>query len=173
MRINHLEQGGRMSQVRANMNQTGHLFTVDILIEDATNGLALEKLLHLLNANTIKDYQIIKGIELGKLIELNTKKDKDSSKDSYKKAPASKPMVTATAPAPTAASESIKDQLEAFKANNTLIRLTVIKAPGIKLNLPCRILNYDDSSQNVTVYHVDEKKVYLFKLNEIDDYVAF
>ncbi|MBD0382697.1 hypothetical protein [Paenibacillus sedimenti] len=139
-----------MSQGKANTNQTGHLFTVEILIEDATNGLALEKLLHLLNTTTIKDYQIIKGIELGKLIELNTNKGN-------------------TAPAPN----RIIEQLEVFIANNTLIRLTVIKPKGIKLNLPCRILNYDSSSQNVTVYHVDEKKVYLFKLNEIDDYVAF
>ena len=30
-------------------NHHGHLFTVEILIEDASNGLAMEKLLHLLN----------------------------------------------------------------------------------------------------------------------------
>ncbi|MEW9698248.1 hypothetical protein [Paenibacillus sp. SI8] len=158
-----------MSQAKANTNQTGHLFTVEILIEDATNGLALEKLLHLLNTDTIKDYQIIKGIELGKLIELNVKHVSDIPKDAPKKAP----MPPAPVPAPAAASERIIAQLEEFKTNNTLIRLTVIKGQGIKLNLPCRILNYDNSSQNITVYHVDEKKVYLFKLNEIDDYVAF
>ncbi|NEW07831.1 hypothetical protein GK047_17670 [Paenibacillus sp. SYP-B3998] len=164
-----------MSQTKANANQTGHLFTVEILIEDATNGLALEKLLHLLNANTIKDYQIIQGIQLGKLIELNVKKESHSAPQHIKRAiPVSAPATQVTAPpTPIPASEKIIDQLETFKANNTLIRLTVIKAKGIKLNLPCRILNYDNSSQNVTVYHVDEKKVYLFKLNEIDDYVAF
>ncbi|MFD0692539.1 hypothetical protein ACFQZT_00375 [Paenibacillus sp. GCM10027628] len=162
-----------MSQGKANTNQTGHLFTVEILIEDATNGLALEKLLRVLNANTVKDYQIIKGIELGKLIELNMNKENAIQNESPKKAQASSTGTAAAGPSDAPASQKIIEQLESFKAKNTLIRLTVIKAKGIKLNLPCRILNYDSSSQNVTVYHVDEKKVYLFKLNEIEDYVAF
>ncbi|KRE83706.1 hypothetical protein ASG89_11300 [Paenibacillus sp. Soil766] len=151
--------------------KNGHLFTVEILIEAETNGLAMEKLLHLLNVDTIKDYQILKGIQLGQLIELNTKQGSSASLYTNKK-----PLVpTPTAAGRTIHSEAAKhivEQLENFKTNNTLIRLTVIKAQGIKLSLPCRILNFDASSQNVTVYHVDEKKVYLFKLNEIDDYVA-
>ncbi|MCY9661193.1 hypothetical protein P5G65_06075 [Paenibacillus chondroitinus] len=159
-------------------NHTGHLFTVEILIEEATNGLAMEKLLHLLNAQTVKDYKILKGIELGKLIEMNTTK-KESTPPSYtgKKAvtspPPAAPAPPITSTAPSGAADHIITQLEGFKANNTLIRLTVIKGQGIKLNLPCRILNYDSSNQNVAVYHVDEKKVYSFKLNEIDDYVAY
>ncbi|WP_261302158.1 hypothetical protein [Paenibacillus andongensis] len=165
-----------MSQEKVSTSPNGHLFTVEILIEDATNGLAMEKLLHLLNVDTVKDYQIIKGIQLGKLIELNTKYESTPPLQPSKKTAAVPPStVTAAAKAATnnGASDKIIEQLEGFKANNTLIRLTVIKGQGIKLNLPCRILNYDSSNQNVSVYHVDEKKVYLFKLNEIDDYVAF
>ena len=42
-----------MSQRNSNISpKNGHLFTVEILIEDATNGLAMEKLLHLLNVDT-------------------------------------------------------------------------------------------------------------------------
>jgi hypothetical protein len=167
-----------MSQSNSNIGpKTGHLFTVEILIEDTTNGLAMEKLLHLLNVDAVKDYRIVNGIGLGKLIELNTKPEGKSSIDSNKKAASASP-VQAQPSAPlarksaTTGSASIVDQLEKFKANNTLIRLTVIKAQGIKLSLPCRILNFDSNSQNVTVYHDDEKKVYLFKLNEIEDYVA-
>ncbi|MEC0232418.1 hypothetical protein [Paenibacillus alba] len=163
-----------MSQGKGNISPNGHLFTVEILIEETTNGLAMEKLLHLLNTNTVKDYQILKGIDLGKLIELNKKKDSAPSLQTSKKA-VEAPLAAAPPEAKAAISEAaaaIVQQLEKYKANNTLIRLTVIKGKGIKLNLPCRILNYDDSNQNVTVYHVDEKKVYLFKLNEIDDYVA-
>jgi hypothetical protein len=165
-----------MSQGKADTSPNGHLFTVEILIEDATNGLAMEKLLHLLNVDTVKDYQIINGIQLGKLIELNTKKVSPPPLQPSKKTAVVPPStVTATAKATTisGASDKIIEQLESFKLNNTLIRLTVIKGQGIKLNLPCRILNFDSSTQNVSVYHVDEKKVYLFKLNEIDDYVAF
>lgn len=158
-------------------NHTGHLFTVEILIEEVTNGLAMEKLLHLLNTQAVKDYQIVKGIELGKLIELNTKKESALPSHISKKAEAYTPPAVPVPPAKSSATSEaaslIIEQLDRFKSNNTLIRLTVIKGQGIKLNLPCRILNYDSSNQNVTVYHVDEKKVYSFKLNEIDDYVAF
>lgn len=165
-----------MSQGKGNTSPNGHLFTVEILIEDATNGLAMEKLLHLLNVDAVKDYQIINGIQLGKLIELNTKKESTPPLQPSKKTatfPPSTVTATAKATANSGASDKIIEQLESFKVNNTLIRLTVLKGQGIKLNLPCRILNYDSSNQNVSVYHVDEKKVYLFKLNEIDDYVAF
>ncbi|MDR6553003.1 hypothetical protein [Paenibacillus qinlingensis] len=151
--------------------KNGHLFTVEILIEDETNGLAMEKLLHLLNVETVKDYQILKGIQLGQLIELNTKQGSLASSHSNKKPSVSSPVSTVRTNHSEAAL-NIVEQLENFKTNNTLIRLTVIKAQGIKLSLPCRILNFDSMSQNVTVYHVDEKKVYLFKLNEIEDYVA-
>ncbi|MGG1519575.1 hypothetical protein ABE504_29510 [Paenibacillus oryzisoli] len=158
-----------MSQGNSNSKaKNGHLFTVEILIEEGTNGLAMEKLLHLLNVDTVKDYQILKGINLGKLIALNTNAGKQAPAQ-----PAGKTAPPAAKPPSADSAHDIMHQLESFKANNTLIRLTVIKAQGIKLNLPCRILNFDRDNQNVTVYHVDEKKVYLFKLNEIDDYVAF
>ncbi|TXK80047.1 hypothetical protein [Paenibacillus sp. N3.4] len=163
-----------MSQNKTNTSAGGHLFTVEILIEEATNGLAMEKLLHLLNVDIVKDYRINKGIDLGKLIEVNTTKERDSSIDFNKKNTTALPASAASVTKQNdAASTKIIEQLESYKLHNTLIRLTVIKAKGIKLSLPCRILNYDNSSQHVTVYHVDEKKVYLFKLNEIDDYVAF
>ncbi|UJF34676.1 hypothetical protein [Paenibacillus hexagrammi] len=168
-----------MNQGKVNSNLHGHLFTVEILIEEATNGLALEQLLHLLNSqpNLIKDYKVLQGIQLGKLIEANTAGTQSSSRataaketEKFKAPEISKEPEKPKTPQP--ASENIIQQLEQFKANNTLIRLTIIKGKGIKLSLPCRILNYDGATQNVTVYHVDEKKVYLFKLNEIDDYVV-
>lgn len=165
-----------MSQGKASTSPTGHLFTVEILIEEASNGLAMEKLLHLLNVGTVKDYQIVSGIGLGKLIELNKNNVGNPPIHNIKKAAAAPPQAPIAATKATnnsGAADKIIEQLESYKANNTLIRLTVIKGQGIKLNLPCRILNYDNSNQNVSVYHVDEKKVYLFKLNEIEDYVAF
>ena len=47
----------------------------------------------------------------------------------------------------------------------------VNKGYGVKLNIPCRIINFDVNSQMLTVYHVDEKQVYSFTLNEIDEIV--
>jgi len=127
----------------------GHLFTVEILIEEETNGLALETLVHLLNQKGIKDYRILNGMELGKLIELNTQKKQEEEEES-----------------------AVVQQIQELIRNNSLIRLTVLKARGIKLNLPCRILNFDSSTRNISVYHVDEKKVYLFSLSEIEGMVV-
>lgn len=64
---------------------------------------------------------------------------------------------------------SLIQQITQYIADRTLVRLSVVKERGVKLSIPCRILNFDDSANNMTVYHVDEKKVYTFKLTEIDD----
>ena len=58
-----------------------------------------------------------------------------------------------------------------YIAGNRLVRLTVNRGRGVKLSVPCRIINLDESNYNVTVYHVDEKKVYTFGLFEIDDFI--
>lgn len=136
------------------MSKTGHLFSVDILIESTSNGLALEKLIQLLNSPEIKDYKIKRGIELGKIIDASVREQERAA---------------AKAAKPTAGGSAFIAQIEAFKAENKLVRLTVVKAKGIKLSIPCRILHIDEAAQLVSVYHVDEKKVYSFKLNEIDD----
>lgn len=148
-----------------------HLFTVDILIESPSNGLALEKLVHLLNSPEIKDYKIGRGIELGKMIEAALQQEaltkQKAAKATYKQETAAATSAAKTTSADGAS--ALVAQIERYKANNTLVRLTVVKGKGIKLSVPCRILNYNAADQLVSVYHVDEKKVYLFKLNEIDD----
>lgn len=170
------------------------LFNVDIMIEDDTNGRALERLLHLLNSAVVEDYQIKQGIELGKKIEIALKQsirkgeetrvvtDRAEDASKSKEAPqaaAGKPQDKAQGKSPeevSAANASddpyrrIWEQLTQLKEKNKLIRLTVLKGKGIKLSLPCRVLNVEPASGNVSVYHVDEKKVYLFRINEIDDF---
>jgi len=63
------------------------------------------------------------------------------------------------------------DRIRGYIADNRLVRLSVNRGRGVKLNVPCRIINLDESTYNVTVYHVDEKKVYTFGLFEIDDFI--
>ncbi|MFS0837201.1 hypothetical protein [Paenibacillus sp. 1P03SA] len=170
-----------------NKNQTskqGHLFTVKILMEEETNGLALQKLLQVLNDANFKDFSIEQGIELGKLIELNTAPIASSSPPSAGASASGAAAVSgkqassasksgSSAPSDASASTQhrpqVQDQLRKMIKDNTLIRLSIVKGAGIRLSLPCRVLNFDEESGNVTVYHVDEKKVYLFKLNEIDN----
>jgi len=61
----------------------------------------------------------------------------------------------------------IRDYIESKR----LIRINVNKGLGVKLSIPCRVLNYDSATQLITVYHVDEKQVYTVRLTEIDDFV--
>ncbi|TVY10406.1 hypothetical protein [Paenibacillus cremeus] len=152
---------------QANPQKRKYLFTVDILIEEESNGRALEKLLHLLNSKTIEDYNIKQGVELGKKIEsalkdsiINKIKDNELKKKSAASAPPSDPY------------RHIWDKLTSYKECNSLVRLTVVKGKGIKLSMPCRIISTDPPSGNFTAYHVDEKKVYLLNINEIDDIQA-
>ncbi|MDF2725549.1 MAG: hypothetical protein K0Q59_5226 [Paenibacillus sp.] len=64
------------------------------------------------------------------------------------------------------------DNLYRLKESGALVRIVVVKGKGIKLSIPCRILNFDGLGQQITIYHVDEKKVYSFSLNEIEDIIT-
>lgn len=68
---------------------------------------------------------------------------------------------------------SVISLLEQSKENQTLVRLSVVKDRGVKLSIPCKILHFDENLQLLTVYHVDDKKVYSLRLNEIDDLIMY
>ncbi|MCR8643666.1 hypothetical protein NV379_13495 [Paenibacillus sp. N1-5-1-14] len=148
-----------------------HLFSVEILLDAPNNHIAVEKLLHILNqAECVNDYKVISGIKIGNLVEQNRPQN-----NTYTALPISKPTTTitktvATKPCNEEQHTSIINQMDQLKKSNTLVRFSVIKEKGVKLSIPCRILNYDPEQQNITIYHVDEKKVYLIQLNEIDDF---
>lgn len=152
-----------------------YIFNVDIMIEDATNGRALEKLLHLLNTETVFDYQIKEGVELGKRIEIALK---DSVLRPVSIAAATQPAASPVKPERPAAAgpqtpvlkeDPIWEEFRTFQRNNTLLRITVVKEKGGRVSIPCRVLHADPASGNVSVYHVDEKSVYLLRIAEIDD----
>lgn len=163
---------------RSNPHKRKFLFNVDIMIEEETNGRALETLLHLLNTKHVEDYQIKQGVELGEKIEETLNK----STIKIIELPAAEANTVPTLDKNVGkAGEAYRhesdphnhvwEQMKTFQQNNTLIRLSIVKGKGIKLSMPCRIISVDPASGNLTVYHVDEKKVYLLKINEIDDYV--
>lgn len=68
-------------------------------------------------------------------------------------------------------SNSFGSRFSVYIASKQLIRLSVNKGRGVKLDIPCRLLNYDAGLELLSVYHVDEKQVYTFNLTEIDDIV--
>lgn len=54
---------------------------------------------------------------------------------------------------------------------NRLTRIVVNNKNGKHQSIPCRILNFDRDNNVVSVYHVDEKQVYTFRTNEIDEFL--
>lgn len=183
-----------------NKGRNTHLFQLEILVEDETNAKALERLLHVLNQGDFADFRVTSGVELGRIIdavreqadETRKKGSKASSGDSAQAAPASPIGKSASAQAgalttsqPARASKQaaspepaqadnpfshITSEFRDYMAQNKLIRLRINKGLGVSLNIPGRIINLDEDTGLLTVYHVDEKQVYTFKLNEIDDY---
>ncbi|MFC5700611.1 hypothetical protein ACFPVX_04885 [Cohnella faecalis] len=134
------------------------LFQIEIMVSGETNGEALEKLLHVLNEGGFEDFRIKSGIRLGKKI------DEALAASANNKNPVD-------LPAPAAASPSgLGLDIQQYIKTNKLLRLNINKGRGIRLSIPCRVIGFDADSQQITVYHVDEKQVYSFKLNEIDDF---
>lgn len=142
---------------------TSHLFTVEIMLEADTNGLALERLIHILNSNDITDYKVVKGIQLGKKVDVALKELKSQTEVK---------MPTIKDPGKKEES-SLQASLQDFVTSGSLVRLKVIKGKGVRLSMPVRILNFNHDNEQITVYHVDEKRVYLLNLNEIEDFITY
>lgn len=139
-----------------------HLFTVDLLVESESSAKALEKLIHQLDKAGFPDFRIKSGIRLGGLIQALEEQSSNERTPIELPPQASRQALAGQA--------SVTDRIKTCIADNSLIRLKVNKGFGVRLNIPCRILNLDEVSQIITVYHVDEKQVYAFTLNEIDDF---
>ncbi|WP_018975362.1 hypothetical protein [Saccharibacillus kuerlensis] len=180
----YLVQTGGIMTNKTSRERSGYLFNVDILIDDSTNAQALQSLLALLNdSDKVVDLRVNSGIELGKIIDAalaslktnyveKSKVHLSSAKNFQSKVAASEAAAKAVlkqAVQAKSASYFTPDDIRDSISKNRLVRLTVNKSGGSRLSIPCRILNFDESSQLLNVYHVDEKQVYSFSLNEIDE----
>lgn len=162
---------------------TEFLFNVDLMITGTSNAVALQKLLDILNNQAeLADFRIVNGIKLGAKIETAVAAaGTNQTPVELKSQPTSK--TTASKPKPAAETEQTQaaaqlhekiendmgNWLSLYIQGNQLIRLTLNRR-GERVSIPCRILKYDNEDQTISVYHVDEKQVYTFKLNEIDDF---
>lgn len=82
------------------------------------------------------------------------------------------PMKKTDSPAGNLKASLSFDNLSDLQDKGTLVRIVAVKEKGIRLSIPCRILRFDAAGQQLTIYHVDEKKVYSFNLNEIEDIIT-
>ncbi len=154
---------------------SSYLFNVDILIEDESNARALERLLSILNQTGAADFRIQSGIELGRVIESMMTRTKPPQEHAVPHLnlvppPSKSALARPTTPGPDTGM-AVDARIRAYIDQNKLIRLHVNKGLGVKLSIPCRIVKFDEENGNVTVYHVDEKQVYTFSINEIDDFI--
>lgn len=179
--------------------QLGYLFNVEILVKSKSNATALQSLLELLNSGEqIIDYRINSGIELGEIIEsllaarkqsfisrsykrlttnTSTKqeaagKTQDKAADKSK-APDGELQIAPNAEnsfAAVAMSGNFQDWIQKYIAENRLVRI-LIHRNGERVNIPCRILNFQSETYAINVYHVDEKQVYTFMLSEVIDFI--
>lgn len=178
--------------------QLGYLFNVEILVKSKSNATALQSLLELLNSGEqIIDYRINSGIELGEIIESllaarkqsfisrsykrlttnSSTKQEATEKNNDKVADKSKaPDELKIAPnaedsfAALAMSGNFQDWIQKYISENRLVRILIYRN-GERINIPCRILNFQSETYAINVYHVDEKQVYTFMLSEVIDFI--
>ena len=162
-----------------------YLFNVDILINARTNPLALQFLLEMLNSSDkLTDFNINSGLELGRTIDTLLRSAKMALKNESSppapvsiklpEKPADKPAERPTAKkapvvTPTETPADVFGKIRQYIQNNQLVRLRANRH-GKQVSMPCRILNFDEAANSLSVYHVDEKQVYTFQLNEIDEF---
>lgn len=155
-----------------------YVFQVELLVEGANNKAALEQLIHALNLGQFLDYRILEGIQLGNLISQRKEEATEQHSVPIPLPHSSKTdsnYAVSNSKSNKAEEDSSRlsdgfDSIRAYMKSNKLIRLIVNKGFGITLSIPCRIINVDEVLNVVTVYHVDEKQVYTFRLNEIEDF---
>jgi len=143
------------------MNRQSHTtdgsysFQVEIKVAASSKDTALEQLRHTLDSANFSDYRI------------KSDPDPNLAAKITKALARSKKIESVAIAHPNPLELRIRQYIE----NNKLIRLNVNKGLGVKMSIPCRIINFESSSHLLTVYHVDEKQVYSIGLYEIDDFV--
>lgn len=138
-----------------------YIYSVEIVIEERDSGKALEKLTSLLNHRDIDEYKIISGKPMHSDSVVTARHLREHLL-SRKKIPSQTAGTADT-------DKDLMRWIQQYLENGTLVRIQVVKELGVKLSMPCRILHFDAEQENLSVYHVDEKKVYLLRLSEIDD----
>lgn len=185
------------NQSEHSKEQLGYLFNVEILVKSEKNAEALQLLLQLLNNNEhVIDYRINSGIELGEIIDslLAAKKQTIISKSFSRfsrgegnkstTTPENRVLEPVKEPAKEqgankqggsifkemAGSQNFQEWIQKFITKNALVRL-IVDHNDKRLSIPCRILNFQPETFTITIYHVDEKQVYTYKLSEIVDFI--
>ncbi|QMV43666.1 hypothetical protein [Cohnella cholangitidis] len=140
---------------RSNQTPGGsYSFHVEINVSASSKGAALVQLRQVLSNADFENYKIISTLP--------------AESDNV---PASAPSAPKKAAKNPSQPDPLETRIRQYIESNKLIRLNVNKGLGVKMSIPCRVINFDPSNQLLTVYHVDEKQVYSVVLNEIDDFV--
>ena len=147
-------------------------YTLEIRVEGRSGGEALEKIVRLLNTKDILGYNILHAKEessdiVTPLFEIRKRLRAERSRQK-----AADPNKPAASPPASDGAQRLDFVIADYIRRGTLVRMSILKPNGKKMDMPCRLLHFDEDLGHVSVYHVDEKKVYTFGLNEIEDLIV-
>ncbi|CDN45723.1 hypothetical protein [Paenibacillus sp. P22] len=145
------------------MNDKGpntYSFQTDLIIDAVTRDLAEARLKQLLQSAGISTYKIGRSSLVGASFP-----EEDIPSGMRK---AGSGSTEAAQPSSGSGSSGVTSTLLHHMEQKTLVRLSINKGKGVRMSIPGRILNIEN--ELITVYHVDEKQVYTFLLQEIDDF---
>jgi hypothetical protein len=145
-----------------------YLFRLEVTVQAPNKDFALERLVRILDMCRFDDYKILSGVPL----KDETRVPPIPPAQPEPVTPAQdEPAMPAEPAAASAAGGELEARIQSYIESNRLLRLHVNKGRGVKLDFPCRMLHLDPETRNLTVYHVDEKKVYIIRMNEVDDII--
>lgn len=156
------------------------LFKLEVTMLAPRYEIALDHLIRALRAGGISDYRILSGVCASGAeaerpgwpgTELRAQIYGNGTDTPAAPGPKSSPGSRTKSLEKTRVPEELVERLNAYINGGKLVRLRVNKDRGVKMDFPGRILNLDQETRNMTVYHVDEKKVYIVALNEVDDII--
>lgn len=152
---------------------SAHSFQIDVTVEKMSLEQALEYLTGLLNGAGLMNFKITPISSEGDIAQIETLRSPSPESD----VPLSKDLQEGNNLIGQLASrdnaDEIASQIQAYIANRKLVRVVVNKGRGVQESMPCRLINYREQEQMLTVYHVDESSVYTFHLSEIDDFLIY
>lgn len=152
----------------ASEKSESYLFRLEVTVQAPNKDIALERLIRTLQACRFNDYKILSGVRLES--ETGVPPVQPAQPEPVKPAQDG-PAKQAEPAAASSAGGELEARIQSYIDSNRLLRLHVNKGRGVKLDFPCRMLHLDPETRNLTVYHVDEKKVYIIRLNEVDDII--
>ncbi len=144
-------------------NKTTCYISYEIEMEPEQEHIMNELLAYLQYTKKIEQFRITKRVDAS---EHSSSEPKSSTAKTEEKDVKAQPKPEVKADA------DIFQLIKEWTKHNVLVRLTAVKKKGVRLDIACKILNFDEATGHLSVYDVDNKKVENIHMNELEDLKA-